>query len=124
MEDMYTEDPRLQTISETDEKFYTRAMRFTSTPKYELGMNILTIINICTVFFNTCRTSTTERQVHIWIVLELVINYLMLLETIGDILTTGLIKAFRYHFRIYPESLCQLLNIPATIIFISGNGNF
>ena len=38
--------------------------------------------------------------------MELCINLFMLLETIGDILISGPVKAYRYHFRIWPETLC------------------
>lgn len=47
---------------------------------------------------------------------ELFINYLMLGEAILDILVAGPIKAYQSHFRIWPETWCQLLNIPATIV--------
>ena len=63
-------------------------------------------------------------MIHSWIILELVINFFMLLEALGDISVSGPIKAFRYHFRIWPETLCQLLNIPATVAFIKSEGDF
>ena len=47
----------------------------------------------------------------------------MLLEAIGDMAIYGPIKAFRYHFRIWPEMLCQLLNISASIIFFINSEN-
>ena len=50
MEDLYT-DAKAETISEQDESYYRKAMRFISTPKYELAMNVITIANIFTVFF-------------------------------------------------------------------------
>ena len=67
---------------------------------------------------------STEKQIHNWIILELSINFIMLLEMIGDISVSGPIKAYRYHFRIWPETLCQILNIPALIYFLKSDGNF
>jgi len=49
--------------------------------------------------------------------MELTINLVMLTETIGDIAISGPVKAYRYHFRIWPETMCQILNIPAMIKF-------
>jgi len=49
----------------------------------------------------------------------------MLLETFSDCYVQGgPVKAFKNHFRIWPETLCQLLNIPAIISYISANGDF
>jgi hypothetical protein len=80
-------------------------------------MNIVTIFNIFSVFVRALNQSATEQAIRSWIILELVINLVMLLETIGDVAISGPVKAFKYHFRIWPESLCQVLNIPATISF-------
>ena len=48
----------------------------------------------------------------------------MLIETIGDISVSGPIKAYQYHFRIWPETLCQLLNIPAMVLYFKADGDF
>ena len=56
--------------------------------------------------------------IKLWIIMQLSINYLMLLETVSDIAMMGPVKAFSYHFRIWPETLCQLLNIFATAAFV------
>lgn len=48
----------------------------------------------------------------------------MLLETIGDLIISGPVKAFKYHFRIWPETLCQALNIPAAIRFFMAGSNY
>mmetsp|Transcript_33797 Transcript_33797/g.44606 ORF Transcript_33797/g.44606 Transcript_33797/m.44606 type:complete len:189 (+) Transcript_33797:505-1071(+) len=123
MEDLYS-NGQAETISEQDESYYRRAMRFISTPRYELGMNIVTILNVFTVFFRALQQQSTEKQIHTWIVLELTINFIMLLEMIGDISISGIVKAYRYHFRVWPETLCQVLNIPALVCFIMSEGNF
>ena len=123
MEDLYS-DGQTETISEQDESYYKKAMRFISTPKYELAMNVITIANIFTVFFRALQQQSTEGQIHTWIMIELTINFIMLFEMVGDILISGPIKAYMYHFRIWPETLCQMLNIPALIYFIKSEGNF
>lgn len=87
-------------------------------------MNIATIVNIFTVFFRSLQTNAKEGYVKIWILLELSINMIMLLEMIGDISVSGIIKAYKYHFRIWPETLCQILNAPATIYFFMNIGSF
>lgn len=49
----------------------------------------------------------------------------MLFETLGDIYVQGgPIKAYKYHFRIWPETLCQILNIPAIIYYVVADGDF
>ena len=35
------------------------------------------------------------------------------IEMISDMIVSGPLKAYGYHFRIWPETLCQILNIPA-----------
>ena len=54
----------------------------------------------------------------------MVINLIMLLETIGDMTISGPIKAYQYHFRIWPETLCQLLNVPAAVHFFMAGDDF
>ena len=96
----------------------------TSGPRYELGMNIVTIINVFTVFLRALQQTSSEQQIKYWIILEMTINLFMLLEAIADIAISGPIRAYRYHFRIWPETLCQLLNIPAMIMFFRAGNNF
>jgi len=45
----------------------------------------------------------------------------LLFESIGDIYISGPVKAFKYHFRIWPETLCQILNIPAIVNFATSD---
>jgi hypothetical protein len=77
-----------------------------SGPQYELAMNIITVLNVFTVFIRALSRSTSEEVTRNWIILELVINWIMLLEAIGDMTISGPVKAFQYHFRIWPEMLC------------------
>jgi len=48
----------------------------------------------------------------------------MFFETVGDLLISGPKKAYKYHFRIWPETLCQLLNIPAMAKFFMAGSNY
>ena len=49
----------------------------------------------------------------------------MLFETLCDIYVQGgPVKAYRYHFRIWPETLCQILNIPAFTSYFLADGDF
>lgn len=97
--------------------FKLKAHKLLSSPQYELAMNIITILNVFTVFFRALQQSASQEVIKEWIVLELVINLVMLIEMISDISVAGPIKAYRNHFRIWPETLCQLLNLPAMIRF-------
>ena len=87
-------------------------------------MNVVTIFNIFTVFMRALSRTQTEDNIQRWIIMELCINLVMLLETIGDILISGPVKAYRYHFRIWPETLCQILNLPAMIEYFKANDDF
>lgn len=49
MEDLYTEN-KGDNINGKEENIYRRGIKLISSPQYELGMNIITIINIFTVF--------------------------------------------------------------------------
>ena len=96
-----------------------------SSPQYELAMNIVTVCNVFTVFVRALETSASEATIQQWIVIQMTINLTMLLETLSDIyIQGGPIKAYRYHFRIWPETLCQILNLPAMISYFLADGNF
>ena len=87
-------------------------------------MNIVTICNIFTVFLRALSENQSKEMVQNWIVMEFSINLIMLLETIGDIAISGPVKAYGYHFRIWPETFCQILNIPAAIAYFSSQNDF
>ena len=88
-------------------------------------MNIVTVCNLFTVFVRALETSATEESIQQWIIIQMTINFTMLFETVGDIYVQGgPIKAYRYHFRIWPETLCQILNIPAIVSYFVADGNF
>ena len=114
----------METIASTDDGWYKRALRVVSSPRYELAMNIITIVNVVSVFFRALQQSATESSIRNWIIAEMVINICMLLETIADIAVAGPMRAYQYHFRIWPETLCQVLNLPATIQFFRAGDDF
>lgn len=87
-------------------------------------MNLIAILNVFTVFLRALQQSATEQNIKEFIIIELTINFIMLGEYIMDIYISGLKKAFQYKFRIWPETLCQILNIPALIYFIKAGDNF
>ena len=124
MEDLYQDyNMTAQSISKSEEGLFHRALRFISSTEYELFMNIVTILNVTTVLARAFVSNQSLDQIRSWVFSELIINYLMLLESIGDILVAGPIKAFRYHYRIWPETLCQILNIIATGATIKASKN-
>ena len=43
---------------------------------------------------------------------------------IADIAVAGPKKAYQYHFRVWPETMCQILNIPAMIHYFQADGDF
>ena len=57
MEDLYSETIVNDNADEEGQsrarRFLNNQMRFISTPRYELAMNIITILNAFTVFFRT-----------------------------------------------------------------------
>ena len=105
MEDLYSED-QVESLAQEDVSICQRALRLISSPHYELGMNIFTLINVVTVFSRVCTPGNNLEQVEPWVVGELSFNFLMLFETVGDIAIAGPMKAYMYHFRIWPETLC------------------
>ena len=124
MEDLYSDSNDQETLTGDASGIYQKMLRTISSPQYELFMNIVTIINVFTVFYYALQQSKSEDQIRRWIILELVISLIMLFETIGDLLISGPFKAYAYHFRIWPETMCQILNVPAMVWFFKAGDNF
>ena len=124
MEDLYSDSNNQDTLTGDGAGLWDRMLRVISSPQYELFMNIVTIVNVFTVFYYALQQSKTEDQIRRWIILELTINMIMLFETIGDLFISGPIRAYAYHFRIWPETMCQILNMPAMIWFFKAGDNF
>ena len=54
---------------------------------------------------------------------QIAINGLLLFEMFADFLIAGPIKAYLYHFRVWPETFCQILNIVAIVLYAENYGN-
>ena len=58
------------------------------------------------------------RAHRIWIIFESSLNFVFLLEMIADfVIQRSFIKAYQRKFRLWPETLCQLINLYATVAF-------
>jgi len=129
MEELYV-DPKIKKtegsvdLANEAGAIWKKALILMSSAQYELAMNIITVANIFSVFFFALQKSADESTIKGWIVFELTINLMMLLELISDLSISGPIKAYSYHFRTWPETLCQILNIPAMIMFFKADGDF
>ena len=114
MEDLYSENQQ-DSILGDNQSFWQKALRILSSPTYELWMNILTVINISLVFISALSNNPNDSYTRSWIITQISVNTFMGLEMVSDMIVSGPIKAYKYHFRIWPETLCQILNVPAII---------
>ena len=86
-------------------------------------MNILTIINISLVFMAVLSPSPNDSYTRTWIITQISINTFMGVEMVSDMIVSGPFKAYKYHFRLWPETLCQILNIPAIVEYARAGDN-
>ena len=84
-------------------------------------MNIFTIINLFSVIIQAKGSGSNVTEKWIWV--QIIVNAVLLLETLGDLYISGIIKAYRNHFRIWPETFCQILNIIANVRYWEHAGN-
>ena len=91
-------------------------------PTYELVMNIFTIINVFSVFLRSFMQNASASAINGWMIAQMVINGILLFEMIADFIIAGPIKAYQYHFRVWPETMCQIINVIATTIYIENVG--
>ena len=96
-----------------------KAIAALNSPLYELVMNSITIGNLFTVFFRSLATNQNTQSIETWCNVQIAINCIMFLEMIVDLWLQGPIKAYKYHFRIWPESFCQILNIVAMVMYLN-----
>lgn len=94
-----------------------------SGPKYELTMNIVTIVNVFSIFARSLQSTANYNTIHIWMIAQVALNTFFLLEMITDWIVAGFLNAYIYHFRTWIETLCQILSIPSLIFFFQGNMN-
>jgi len=102
---------------------WNQALKLMSGPKYELLMNIVTIVNVFSIFARSLQSTANYNTIHIWMIAQIVLNTFFLLEMITDWIVAGFKNAYIYHFRTSIETLCQILSVPSLIYFFSGNMN-
>ena len=124
LEDLYTDQENTtETLIGDNLPWFKKTLKIMSSPQYELVNNIITIANLFTVFLRSLTTNQSNGSIKRWCIIQICINGLMLLEMLADFSIAGPVKAFKYHFRVWPESFCQLVNIVAVIIFFAGEEN-
>jgi hypothetical protein len=90
-------------------------------PQYELFVNIIGIFNILCIVVREVDLNDTTNFITVWIYIQFAINFLFLVELLSDMVIHGAIKAYQTHFRMFPETLCQVFNVFALYYFyISG----
>lgn len=47
--------------------------------------------------------------------IQIFINMLLLIELVADLIVFGPVKAYKQHFRAWPETICQIIN--ATLVY-------
>ena len=122
MEDLYSENQQ-DSILGDNQSFWQKMLRLLSSPAYELYMNILTLINISLVFVSALSNNPNDSFVRSWVITQIAVNTFMGLEMVSDLIVSGPIKAYKYHFRIWPETLCQILNVPAIVEYARAGDN-
>ena len=123
MEDLYSENQQ-DSILGDNQSLAQKALRLLSSPTYELFMNILTTINICAVLIRSVLETQSEIYIHTWCITQISINIIMGIEMVSDMIVSGPFKAYTYHFRIWPETLCQILNVPAMIWYFKAYDDY
>jgi len=117
MEEMFTNSDANGDESARMTRF-KRVTRCMNGPNYELAMNIVGILNVVTLITKGIGESESLRSLRLWIFFQIGINLIFFFELITDVvLSGGVKKAFNKKFRVWPEVLCQILNIYVTTIF-------
>lgn len=116
MEELYTyshdED---NNAVEIKVEWIKKALRVISGPQYELIMNIITIINVLTVFVRSFMQDANASTIKNWMQIQIAVNFVLLFEMLADFLIAGPVKVYVYHFRVWPETFCQIINIFALV---------
>ena len=95
---------------------FQKTIRIISSPQYELVMNLITILNLFSVILPHSQGKDFTQR---WIMAQIIINVVLFIEMVGDLVISGLGSAYRNHFRIWPETLCQILNVLAIVRFVN-----
>lgn len=90
-----------------------------SSAHYELAMNIVGILNVFSLLVTQLNQGSSSGTKYLtnWMIVQMIINYCFLLEMICDLIVSGPIGAYTHHFRIWPETLCQALNLAGTVLY-------
>ena len=86
-----------------------------SDPKYELIVTILGALNLICISIRDFQLSQIARNFN-WPTAQVIINAFFLIEMMIDFSIHGK-KSFKKSFRVWPESICQLINIYATTLY-------
>jgi len=83
-----------------------------SHPYYELTINVIGVINIVSIIIISSDMEKTSVAIEgKWITVQIIINLLFLIELISDLVVMTPLKAYKQHWRVWPETFCQFLNI-------------
>ena len=91
-------------------------------PQYELAVNIVGIFNILCIVVKQTDMAGTTKYILGWMYVQVGINTLFLIELISDFIVHGVSKSYGGHFRTWPETLCQILNLVAVVQFAQHSG--
>lgn len=81
-------------------------------PEYELFTNIFTVLNIASIIVRNYMTGSSDTDlITNWMIIQVFINVLFLFELIADAIVHGPYKAYSQHFRAWPETVCQVINL-------------
>ena len=90
-----------------------------SSPQYELFVNIIGIFNILCIVVRQVDITDDTKFIRGWIVVQLIINTIFLLEMISDIFIYGIFNSYVHNFRMTPETICQFYNFLAISYFFN-----
>mmetsp|Transcript_13705 Transcript_13705/g.23372 ORF Transcript_13705/g.23372 Transcript_13705/m.23372 type:complete len:337 (-) Transcript_13705:187-1197(-) len=93
----------------------------TLTPQYELLVNMVSIANLLCIIIRQIDISESTRYITFWIYLQMVINFLFLIELASDFRLHGVVKSYFIHFRTWPETASQVLNLIAILRFFQAS---
>ena len=84
----------------------------TNTPLYELCSNLICVINLLSILIHDEIVDHQKKHFHyFWINLQIFFNFLFLIEYTTDLYFDGFIKAYKNKFRIWIESIAQIIFI-------------
>lgn len=79
---------------------------FTLSPKYELFVNCVTIINLISIMVRQIDFSESTQDIITWMRIQIGVNIFFFFESLSDLLMHGISNSYLNHFRIWPETMC------------------